>query len=174
MGKRFIFLLIGLALLHSAARAAQDLPVFKPESEENTDISELKVREIDGTAATLETYRGKVLVVNLSATWCVPCYAEMPQLGRLYEAYKDKGLAVISVIVHGGGVEKAARFRDKTKCPFPVLKEEGSDVTGSLKISGLPMTFILDREGKTIARISGAVAWDGPEARRYFEKLLEK
>ena len=163
-----------LTLLCAPPAMADNLPPFKAESPGAADFSGLKLKKPDGTAIALSGFSGKVLLLNLASTWCAPCYAEMPALNRLFAAYRGKGLAVVTVIVHNGGAAKAKKFAEKTGARFPVLIEEETDVMSRLGLSELPVSFILDKKGNAIAKISGAAAWDGPEAATYFEKLLEQ
>lgn len=163
-----------LTLLCAPLAVADDLPPFKAGSAGAADFSGMKLKTLDGAPAALTDFSGKVLVLNLASTWCTPCYAEMPALNRLFAAYREKGLAVVTVIVHNGGAVKAKKFADKTGARFPVLIEEETDVMSRLGLSELPVSYILDKKGNAIAKISGAAAWDGPEAIAYFEKALEK
>ncbi len=163
-----------LMFLCTALAAAENLPPFKPEPPGAADLSGMKLKTIDGAPAALADFSGKVLLLNFASTWCGPCYAEMPALNRLYAAYGGKGLAVVTVLVHDGGAAKAKKFADKTGARFPVLIEEETDVMSQLGLSELPVSYLLDKKGNAVAKISGAVAWDGPEASKYLGTLLEK
>lgn len=158
--------------LHAPIAAAENLPPFKAEPPGAAGFSGMKLKTPGGAPVALADFSGKVLLLNFASTWCVPCYAEMPALNRLYAAYRDKGLAVVTVLVHDGGAAKAEKFAEKTAVRFPVLIEEETGVMARLGLSELPVSYILDKKGTAVAKISGAVAWDGPEAAKYFEELL--
>ncbi|MBI5636460.1 MAG: TlpA family protein disulfide reductase [Nitrospinae bacterium] len=173
MVKRIFFAAVALlTLLCAPFAAAENLPPFKAEPPGPADFSGMKLKTPGGAPVSLADFSGKVLLLNFASTWCVACYAEMPALNRLYAAYRGKGLAVVAVLVHDGGPAKAEKFAEKTAARFPVLIEEETGVMARLGLSELPVSYILDKKGIAVAKVSGAVAWDGPEAASYFEELL--
>ncbi len=163
-----------LTLLSMPVATAENLPPFKADPPGVADFSRMKLKTIDGARVMLADFSGKVLLLNFASTWCVPCYAEMPALNRLYAAYREKGLAVIAVVVHNGGAAKAKKFAEKTGARFPVLVEGETDVMLQLGLSELPVSYILDKKGNAVAKVSGAVAWDGPEAFTYLDMWLKQ
>ncbi len=163
-----------LTLLSMPLASAEDLPPFRADPPEAADFSGLKLKTADGTPVKLADFSGKVLLLNLASTWCVPCYAEIPALNRLFDAYHGKGLAVVTVLVHDGGAVKAKKFAEKTGARFPVLIEDDTGVMSQLGLSELPVSYILDKDGKAVAKVSGAVAWDSPEVFAYFDGWLQR
>ena len=124
-----------------------------------------------GRPISLAGLRGKVVVVNLWATWCVPCRTEMPSLQRLAAAHR-KDLVVIAVSNDEAGWPAVNRFWTGQ---FPSLRPAlaaGPDVAERLGVLGLPYTFIFDRQGREVARVPKATEWDRGEARATIERAL--
>lgn len=122
-----------------------------------------------GGKLTLADFRGRAVLLNLWATWCAPCRAEMPALDRLQAASGDHGFEVVAVNVDtarlerratfldGVGVKALARYADPSGDAFEVLRKDG-------KALGLPVTLIIDKDGCEIGAVAGSVKWDSAEA----------
>ncbi len=123
----------------------------------------------DGSKASVADFRGRAVLLNLWATWCVPCRAEMPALDRLQAEAGDKGFEVVAVNVDtarlerrgpfldGIGVKSLARYADPSGDAFETLRQNG-------KALGLPVTMLIDKEGCEMGAIAGAANWDSPDA----------
>jgi thiol-disulfide isomerase/thioredoxin len=122
-----------------------------------------------GGKLTLADFRGRAVLLNLWATWCAPCRAEMPALDRLEALSGDQGFEVVAVNVDtarlerraafldGVGVKALARYADPSGDAFEVLRKDG-------KALGLPVTLIIDKDGCEIGAAEGAVKWDSAQA----------
>lgn len=134
-------------------------------------LSDLAFDGPDGTPMTLADRAGKVLLVNLWATWCAPCRKEMPALDALQKEAGGDDFEVVAVNVDTGGDEKPKKFlgeigienlafyRDDTLELFNTLKRRGLAL-------GLPVTLLVDREGCLMAHMNGPAEWAGEDARR--------
>ena len=123
----------------------------------------------DGGKATLADFRGRAVLLNLWATWCVPCRAEMPALDKLETEAGGKGFEVVAVNVDtarlerraafldGVGVKALARYADPSGDAFETLRRDG-------KALGLPVTMLIDKDGCEIGAVAGAVKWDSADA----------
>ena len=123
----------------------------------------------DGGKLTLADFRGRAVLLNLWATWCVPCRAEMPALDRLQAMAGDKGFEVVAVNVDTArlerraafldsvGVKSLARYADPSGDAFETLRKDG-------KALGLPVTLLVDENGCEIGIAAGAVKWDSTDA----------
>lgn len=101
---------------------------------------------LEGEAVSLSDYKGQVIAVNLWATWCPPCRAELPGMNAVYDAYKDDGLVMLAV----NGREKeslVAEFIESEGFTFPVLLDPEGQVMGIYSVYSFPTTFIIDRDG---------------------------
>jgi thiol-disulfide isomerase/thioredoxin len=123
----------------------------------------------DGGKVTIADFRGQAVLLNLWATWCVPCRAEMPALDRLQAAKGDQAFEVVAVNVDTARLERRAafldsigvkaltRYADPSGDAFETLRRDG-------KALGLPVTLVIDKNGCEIGAIEGGAKWDSAEA----------
>jgi thiol-disulfide isomerase/thioredoxin len=109
-----------------------------------------------GRAVSLDRYRGRIVVMNLWATWCPPCRAEMPDLQRLESAYGRRGLAVIAVN-EGESPQRARAFAESLGIQFPIWIDASQRYGRTYAALGLPTTVILDRRGIVVRGFDGAL-----------------
>jgi thiol-disulfide isomerase/thioredoxin len=118
--------------------------------------------DAEGTSQTLAAYAGKGLVVNLWATWCVPCVAEMPELATLARMVAPEGILVLPLSGDRGGAEVVQRFYTAHGIAgLPVLLDPKGTAARAWGARGLPTTLIIDRQGREQARVEGAIDWAG-------------
>jgi cytochrome c biogenesis protein CcmG, thiol:disulfide interchange protein DsbE len=131
------------------------------------------VMRSDTELKTLSDYRGKVVLLNIWATWCGPCKVEMPSIQALHEAYKDRGLAVVAVSVDDPGKEAVIReFVKEYKLTFDVLYDRTELFRSVYRYTGVPETYLIDRDGVVRRKWIGPDDWNSPANRRFVEKLL--
>jgi thiol-disulfide isomerase/thioredoxin len=131
-------------------------------------------RDIHGNAIRFADYAGKVVLVNLWATWCPPCRAEMPSIDRLAGEMEGEDFAVIALSTDRGGIERPAEFFEQTWIEnLDVMHDRSGKVARQVGALGLPITLILDREGREIARLIGDAEWDSPDARALLKRVIE-
>jgi|SRR5208283_2065923 len=101
-----------------------------------------------------EDLKGKAVVIRFWADWCKSCAEEMPVIEKVYNKYKDKGLVILAINI---GQEKDAvvKFTNGIKVSYPVLLDPGALVTKRYGVTGLPITFIIDRNGTIRQKILG-------------------
>jgi thiol-disulfide isomerase/thioredoxin len=124
--------------------------------------------------AALQDFRGKVVVVNLWASWCAPCVVEMPTLATLQTAYKDKGLVVAPISVDRLADRDAAKaeLANLSSGALPFYGDHTYRIAYDLKAEGFPTTIIYGRDGREIGRVAGEADWAGPDARALIEAAL--
>lgn len=127
----------------------------------------------DGKALTLEAWRGKVVLLNIWATWCVPCRKEMPQLDRLKTELGGKDFDVIALSTDRGGLEKPRKFWAETGIKALELYIDTGDVLRSVAGLGLPTTLLIDRTGHEIGRLVGPAEWASPEAKALLQAAIK-
>jgi len=133
-----------------------------------------RAQTIDAPVATRTPadYRGKVLLLNVWATWCVPCVHEMPTFQKAYEAYADSGLAVVAVSIDEPGAGELIReFRREYGLSFEILHDPSSSIMDLLPHFAVPQTLVIDRRGRVRATRYGD-DWFSPANRKLIEKLL--
>lgn len=131
----------------------------------------------DGTGGkhTLSEFRGKLVLVNLWATWCVPCVQEMPSLERAQTRLGADGLEIVAVSEDRGGAQVVTPFREKLglKALRTYLDPKG-ELGRAFAIRGLPTSILLGRDGKEIGRVEGEAQWDGQPEIDLFRRYLAR
>lgn len=128
-------------------------------------IADFTFSDAGGTERKLSDFRGKVVLVNLWATWCAPCKIEMPGLNRLQGKLGGDAFTVLSISLDFGGPDKPKRFLESNKLNHLGLYQSGSTkLMQQFGAPGLPFTLLIDHEGREIARLAGPAEWDSPEA----------
>jgi len=127
-----------------------------------------------GVQHSVAEYAGKVVLVNFWATWCPPCRAEMPSIDRLAAALAGDDFAVIPLSNDRTGIERPARFFEEIEVKnLELMLDRGGKLALHAGVLGLPVTLILDRQGREIARMIGAAQWDGPDAKALLRRVIE-
>lgn len=103
--------------------------------------------DIDGNTHRLSDYKGEGVFLNFWGTWCPPCKREMPDMEEQYQAFKDKGVHVLSVN-SGESNLKVKTFRDQYGLSFPIVIDKAKDIRELYNIQPLPTTFLIDKDGK--------------------------
>ena len=132
---------------------------------EPVDLPHFTFADGDGAERSLKDFAGKIVLLNLWATWCVPCREEMPALDALEAELGGQDFAVVAVNIDKGGPEKAAKFLKETgAAQLPLYTDPTGKLFATVKAVGMPTTLILDRNGKEIARLVGPADWASAEA----------
>jgi thiol-disulfide isomerase/thioredoxin len=124
-----------------------------------------------GAAVSLEHYRGRVVVMNLWASWCPPCRAEMPDLQRLAQAYASSGVAVVGVN-EGESPERAGAFAASLGIRFPIWIDAQQQYGRVFSALGMPTTAIVDRNGTIAQAFDGQLTYD--EMRKAVAGVLKR
>ena len=122
---------------------------------------------------TLASYRGEVVLLNIWATWCLPCRAEMPSIEALHHEFGPRGLKIVAVSVDDPGQQKAIRaFARQLGLTFEILQDPTHDIQKAYQTTGVPETFVLGRDGVIRKKIIGATDWSSPGTRALVAQLL--
>jgi thiol-disulfide isomerase/thioredoxin len=136
-------------------------------------LPEATFQDATGKDRTLADWRGKVVLLNLWATWCVPCRREMPALDRLQQELGSDRFEVVAVSVDRKGIEGARKFLDETKAgKLALYVDPTTRLTSELRAVGLPATLLIDRQGREIGRLLGPAEWDSEDAKRLIRAAL--
>jgi thiol-disulfide isomerase/thioredoxin len=127
-------------------------------------MPDITFTDAEGRAQTLADFAGRGLVINLWATWCPPCVAEMPALDRLAATLERENIQVLPLSSDRGGREIVQAFYDRTRLQhLRIWLDPRGAAARALGARGLPTTVIVDRTGQERARLEGDAAWDAPE-----------
>ena len=144
--------------------------LVKPERKPVPDIA---FQDGSGGAVKLSQWRGRVVLVNLWATWCAPCRKEMPDLAKLQQAMGSKDFEVVAISVDRKGVEASSAFlKDNGADALKLYVEPTAAILNDLQAIGLPATVLVDREGNEIGRLLGPADWSSPEAQALITAAL--
>ena len=175
-------------LLAAAGTVAATVPLGKPRAQESDGslegietlhalhqprkLNDLKWVTGDGAPVALSDFAGKAVVLNLWATWCMPCVREMPGLDALAQAVAASGVAVLPLSSDHGGAEAVRRFYDERGIKrLPVMLDPRSAVAEAVNARGIPTTLLIDKQGQEVAWIEGAVDWASPDAITVVKKV---
>ena len=137
-------------------------------------LPEVKFLDAAGKERSLADWRGKVVLLNLWATWCLPCRKEMPALDRLQREMGSDTFQVVAVSVDRTGLPGAKKFLADTGAETLALYADPTARLGvALRAAGLPATLLLDRQGREIGRLLGPAEWDGDDAKRLIAAAMK-
>ena len=159
-----------------------DMPETTPEiNTENTEVigagtmagAGLKLQTLDGKTVNFGSLKGKVVFLNIWATWCAPCVAEMPNIQKLYDKVGSDKIAFVMLSVDEGGVEKVKKFIDKKGFTFPVYMP-ASQIPQEFYSNAIPTTFIISPEGKIVAKQEGMADYNNKEVIDFLQGMVKK
>lgn len=128
-----------------------------------------------GEKQTLADYLGRGVVLNIWATWCVPCVAEMPALDHLSALVANSQISVLPVSIDVKGLPAVKAFYAAHHIEhLPILLDPAGLVAAAFKVPGIPASFIFNRAGRLVARCEGAADWDAPQAVATVRRLTAK
>lgn len=153
--------------LTSAQRQALNLGSYRPD----TKPPELVGRTLDDQTVSLAGLRGKVVLLNFWASWCLECRPEMPGLEAMHRKYASRGLAVLGVNAREGR-DAAGRFARELGLTFPLVLDLEGAIMAQYGVIGLPTTFLLGRDGRAVALAIGPRDWGGAAAAEIIRTLL--
>lgn len=160
------------ALVAASAALAQDLAALREGDmrklvlhEEPQPVSDAAFEGEGGAETRLGDLAGEVAVVNFWATWCAPCREEMPTLARLQEELGDEGVRVATIATGRNDPLEVDRFLTEVgAADLPRWRDPGQQLARGMGVLGLPVTVILDREGREVARLTGDADWSSDSA----------
>lgn len=133
---------------------AASLTIAPPPGQVGTSAPSFELRSTSGVLVSLESLRGRVVVLNFWATWCLPCQEELPALQRIHAELRDRGVAVLGIGNEAPSLVR--RFTGRRGISFPTLTDVGGAVARSYGVDVLPVGVIIDRAGTVRSYFVGA------------------
>ena len=142
-------------------------------SDQPRPVPEIRFQDEQGHDMTLADFQGRVILLNVWATWCVPCRQEMPTLDRLQARLGGKDFLVMALSIDRKGVEAVKGFYQEVGVEkLAIYVDPSGKGSRGLAIPGVPTTLLIDREGREVARKMGAAEWDSPEMVSLIERTI--
>src|SRR5262245_45885812 len=135
-------------------------------------LADFTLPDLRGQSVQLAALRGKVVFVNVWATWCPPCVEEMPTIQQLYERLHGRGLEVLAVSLDALGMQVVGPFMQNYRLTFPILLDTKSVVQRLYHTTGVPESFVVDKRGVLVDKVVGPRDWVHPQIIAQFERLL--
>jgi len=135
---------------------------------------DFKFPGMDGKMVSLSDFRGKVVLVNIWATWCTSCVDEMPSMEKLYQKLKEEDFEILAVSIDSLGETAVAPFMKKYKLTFPALIDSAGAIRMGYRTTGVPESFIIDKDGILVKKVIGSIDWTQPEILHLFQRLIQK
>lgn len=126
-----------------------------------------------GRQVTLADYRGKVVLLNLWATWCEPCRVEMPSMERLYRRMGGPDFRVVAVSIDEQGDSVVTAFARELGLTFDILHDQTAAMKQIYQATGVPESWVISRDGVIIKKVIGASEWDGPVNETLIRRLID-
>jgi thiol-disulfide isomerase/thioredoxin len=170
---------IGLAAFSLTQRAAEggkppEMPEFSPTIPPRP-APQTAFADEAGRSVSLADFHGRVVLVNLWATWCQPCIKEMPSLGRLAAEMGGNGFDIVLVSQDRGGASTVGPFIEKLGLgPLKTYLDPKSALGQAFGVRGLPTSILIDRDGSELGRVEGAAAWDGARPKALLRWYVER
>lgn len=165
-----------LATMASLAFALVLYAQLKPRPgviEPNRPAPEFQALRLDGTVSGLADYRGKVVLLNVWATWCGPCRSEMPSMERLQRAFADTDFRVVAVSVDQERSAVVRQFATDLGLTFDILHDPTGEIQRVYRTTGVPESWVIDRSGTIVKKVVGATEWDSPTNTALVRTLLD-
>ena len=176
----FAVLYTGLALTAnialadtSALEALREGTMKKLSFSEPMDVSDKAFTDPDGGEFTLAGFQGKTVLVNFWATWCAPCRKEMPMLSELQAEFGGDDFEVVTIATGRNSIPGIRKFFEEIGVDnLPIYLDPKQKLARDMAVLGLPITLILDEEGREIARMRGDAEWNSDSAKAIIKALI--
>jgi thiol-disulfide isomerase/thioredoxin len=173
--KRFVVVLLSALLASAPAVRADETPSNFVLEEPPKPLPDIRFQDAAAKPVDLAGFRGEVVVLNLWATWCIPCRAEMPTLDRLQAKLGGADFVVVALSIDRKGMTAVESFYRKVGIAhLGKYIDSGAEATSHLGILGLPTTLLIDREGRELGRLVGPSAWDSPEMVTFLQGVIAR
>jgi thiol-disulfide isomerase/thioredoxin len=135
----------------------------------------VRFEDDQGQPRSLAEFRGKVLLLNVWATWCAPCIKEIPALDHLAAALNGADFAVVAVSVDRKGIDGVRKvFAERDVQKLPIYIDRSGEALRAVRAIGLPTSLLIDREGREFGRVVGPAQWDDDATIAFFRSIASR
>lgn len=172
--QRTLYVLMACLFLAFTACSKADTAKKSAVATENGIAPDVSVVSLaNGSVLKLSDLKGKVVLLNFWATWCPPCREEIPSMMNLNSLMAGKPFQMVAVSVDEGGRPAIESFFKKSGFSLPTYLDESGASAKSYGVTGIPESFVIDKQGVIVKKIIGGYAWDSPEAVSFLEELMK-
>lgn len=172
--QRIFLVFIACLSLSFAACSKTDAPRKSAGAVEKSPAPEVSVVSLaNGSTLKLSDLKGKVVLLNFWATWCPPCREEIPSMMKLNSLMAGKPFQMVAVSIDEGGKAAVESFFKESGFSLPAYLDPSGASTKSYGITGVPESFVIDKQGILVKKVIGGFAWDSPEAVSFLEGLMK-
>lgn len=132
-----------------------------------------ELKDLSDRKVSLSEFKGKVVLINFWATWCIPCREEMPSLNKLFNRFKERGLTVLGISINSSK-RSIQGFLKEVPLSFPILLDSNGKVSRDYKVFAYPTTILIDREGRLREKFIGETDWTAPDVIRIIERYINQ
>ena len=173
--KKLLVAFLSLSAWFALPLAAAEAPSNFAMHESPKPMPEIRFEDGEGNEKTLADFRGKTVLLNVWATWCVPCREEMPTLDRLQVELGGREFEVLALSIDRAGPDAVREFYSEIGIENLALHiDPSSKAMFALGVVGLPTTILIDREGNEIGRLVGPAEWDSPEMTGFMRSTIDQ
>jgi peroxiredoxin len=144
----------------------------KPQLVKGVPAPNFTLPDLDGKMVSLADYKGKVILLNIWATWCPPCVDEMPSMEKLHQELKGEAFEILAISIDVSGAKAVLPFMKKHKLSFLALTDTKGAIKDRYQTTGVPESFIIDKNGIIVEKVIGPRDWATPGVIRYFRNLI--
>jgi len=166
-------LILSAAVLMMAGCKKKEEPAGVAEVREKKPAPQITVNSLTNVPLKLSDLKGKVVLLNFWATWCPPCREEMPSMMKLNRAMAGKPFQMVAVSIDEGGVPDIESFFKTSGYSLPTYTDPGGAAVKTYGITGVPESFVIDKNGILVKKVIGPLAWDSPETISFLEGLMK-
>jgi len=173
--QRIVFIVFSCLILSLTAcskpEATKKISAIAAEKNPAPDVSVVSLA--DGKTLKLSDLKGKVVLLNFWATWCPPCREEIPSMMKLNSQMSGKPFQMVAISIDEGGKPAIESFFKQSGLSLPTYIDASGDSTKSYGITGVPESFIIDKQGILVKKVIGGMSWDSPEVAAFLEGLMK-
>ncbi len=171
MKKLLVLFCCAVALATGCSKGTSNTPGKTPAVK--SQAPEISVVSLDNQQLTLASLKGKVVLLNFWATWCPPCREEIPSMMKLNKFMAGKPFQMVCVSVDEGGKKAVEEFFKNSGFSLPAYTDPSGQVAKTYGITGVPETFVIDKNGVIVKKVIGGLDWNSPEVIAFLEGLMK-
>ena len=167
------YLILSATVLMMSGCSKKEQEVSVAGVHETKPAPDITVNSLKSEPLKLSTLKGKVVLLNFWATWCPPCREEIPSMIKLNNAMAGKPFQMVAVSIDEGGVPEIESFFKTSGFSLPTYTDPGGVASKIYGLTGVPESFVIDKNGILVKKVIGPLSWDSPETISFLEGLMK-